>query len=133
VGNTGAAGSDEGSESVESQQGMLGALGIGLLLGITGPKQWVFSIAAMNVILRMPPRITHQFAALGVYLLMGISLVAIPLLIYFIRPQQAQALLGKLNDWIGGAMRYLVAGVLGLIGVYFIWNGAEVFLALLSR
>jgi hypothetical protein len=131
VGGAGTAVSDEASEIDESRQGVLGALGIGLLLTIIDPKQWVLAVAAMNVILRMPPRITHQFAALGAYLLLGISLVAIPLLLYFIRPRQAQALLATLNGWISGAMRYLIAAALGLIGVYFIWNGADVFAALL--
>ena len=102
---------------------MLNALGLGLLLTITGPKQWVLTVAAMNVILGMTPKLTFQVGALVVYLLLGISLVSLPLLIYLVRPERAQALLATMNGWITGAMRYFVAAILGMIGLYLIWNG----------
>ena len=55
-------------------------------MAITGPKQWVLTVAAMNIILAMPPKLTFQFSALAVYLLLGISIVAIPVLLYlFVR------------------------------------------------
>lgn len=102
---------------------MLNNLGIGLLLTITGPQQWVLTIAAMNVILSMPPRLTVQLGALVVYLVLGVSIVSVPLLLYFVSPERAQALLATMNGWIAGAMRYLIAAILGAIGIYLIWNG----------
>ncbi len=117
----------------DSSPGMLGTLGVGLLLAITGPKQWVLTVAAMNIILAMPPKLTFQFSALAVYLLLGISIVAIPVLLYLFRPERAQALLTTMNGWITGVMRYVVAAILGAIGIYFIWNsGLELMRSLLA-
>lgn len=103
--------------------GIMGMLGLGLAMSATNVNQWLFTSTAVNQILRMQAGPLTQLFAFLLFLGVATVLIALPLLIFLIRPQAAQGDLKKLDGWINGSMRYIVAGILGLIGLYFIWQG----------
>jgi energy-converting hydrogenase Eha subunit B len=61
--------------------------------------------------------------SLLVLIAISLSMVAIPVLIYFLTPQKADKILYKLNKWIKKNGHYLTAILVIIIGLYFIYNG----------
>jgi hypothetical protein len=116
----------DGAKSADSKAvglGVAGMLGMGLAMSATNVNQWLFVSAAVNQILRMQVRFSIQLLAFLLFIGIATVMIALPLLIFLIRPQKAQADLAKINGWINGSMRYIVAGLFVLIGLYFIWKG----------
>ncbi len=64
---------------------------------------------------------------ISLFVLMAItlSMVGLPVLIYFITPQKADKILSKLNNWIKKNGHYLTAILVIIIGLYFFYNGLE--------
>jgi len=64
---------------------------------------------------------------LSLFVLMAItlSMVGLPVLIYFITPQKADKILFKLNKWIKKNGHYLTAILVIIIGLYFFYNGLD--------
>ena len=65
---------------------------------------------------------TKRLLAFIVFLVVSSLMIALPLVVVLVRPQQAQGILGKVNRWIDGSLKYVVACVFG-IGLYFIARG----------
>lgn len=63
--------------------------------------------------------------SLLVLMAITLSMVALPVLIYFLTPQKADKILFKLNKWIKKNGHYLTAILIIVIGVYFIFNGLD--------
>lgn len=125
--------SNQSSDSSKSDDakavsvGIVGMLGLGLMMSATNVNQWLFVSTAVNQILRMQAEPWTQLMAFLLFFGIATVLIAIPLLLVLIRPQAAQGDLKRLNVWINGSIRYVVAGILGLIGLYFILQGGEGF------
>jgi len=64
---------------------------------------------------------------ISLFVLMAItlSMVALPVLIYFLVPKKADNILFKLNQWIKKNGHYLTAILILLLGFYFLLNGLE--------
>ena len=64
---------------------------------------------------------------ISLFVLMAItlSMVALPVLIYFLVPKKADNILFKLNQWIQKNGHYLTAILVLLLGFYFLLNGLE--------
>lgn len=54
-----------------------------------------------------------------------LSMVALPVLIYFVTPKKADKILSKLNKWIKKNGHYLTAILIIIIGLYFLYNGLD--------
>ncbi|PKL66883.1 MAG: hypothetical protein CVV28_08400 [Methanobacteriales archaeon HGW-Methanobacteriales-1] len=63
--------------------------------------------------------------SLLVLMAITLSMVALPVLIYFLTPKKADNILSKLNQWIKKNGHYLTAILVLVIGLYFLFNGLE--------
>lgn len=63
--------------------------------------------------------------SLLVLMAITLSMVALPVLIYFLVPKKADNILFKLNQWIKKNGHYLTAILVLLLGFYFLLNGLE--------
>jgi MFS family permease len=63
--------------------------------------------------------------SLLVLMAITLSMVALPVLIYFLTPKKADKILFKLNKWIKKNGHYLTAILIIIIGFYFLYNGLE--------
>ena len=124
-GATSAKQSSDSDDSKVFAVGATGMLGLGLLMSATNLNQWVFTSAAVNQILRMQGDHVGRLLAFAVFLLLASVMVGLPLILYLWRPQKAHAYLEKVDEWINGSMRYVVTGILVLIGLYLSWQGGR--------
>jgi hypothetical protein len=118
----------QASDSDSSQAmevGVGGMIGMGITMTATNAQQWVLISAGVNQILRAPLQPWIGLLAYLIFMLLATSLILLPLALFLIRPQQASAALAKVDGWINGSMRYVVAGILCMIGLYLIWKGSE--------
>lgn len=67
-----------------------------------------------------------KIISMVVLLAITLSLVEIPLLIYVFRPQKANKILYKLNQWIKKNGYYLSAALILIIGIYLLYNGLNI-------
>lgn len=107
------------SSSSEFYNNMILAMGIfslnfitTLLVFLAGSKIALSQVSLLEYII-----------ALFVLLAITLSLVAIPVLIYFVVPQKADKILIKLNKWINKNSHYLTAILVIIIGLYLFFNG----------
>ncbi|MDO8870192.1 MAG: GAP family protein [Methanobacteriaceae archaeon] len=63
--------------------------------------------------------------SLLVLMAITLSMIALPVLIYFLTPQKANKILFKLKKWIKRNCHYLNAILVILIGLYFLSNGLD--------
>lgn len=63
--------------------------------------------------------------SLFILIAITLSMVALPVLIYFITPKKADKILSKLNNWIKKNGHYLTAILVIIIGLYFLSNGLD--------
>ena len=117
-------GSTESQDSKAIETGVAGMIGIGLIMSATNVNQWVFMTAGVSQILDMLVSAPERLFAFVLFLVVSSVMILLPLIVILIRPQQAQRILGNINRWIHGALKYAVAGVLLLIGLYLIARGA---------
>ncbi len=68
---------------------------------------------------------TGKTIAFLLLVVITLLLVEIPVLICYLKPQKADAILFKLNDWIQRNGYYLTSGLLLILGLYFISSGLE--------
>jgi threonine/homoserine/homoserine lactone efflux protein len=115
-----------GTDSSKAMEvGVGGMIGMGIMMTATNVQQWLLISAGVNQILRASLYPWIGLLAYLFFLLLATSLILLPLAIFLIRPQKAGARLAKVDGWINGSMRYVVAGILFLIGFYLIWKGGE--------
>lgn len=67
-----------------------------------------------------------KILSMVVLLALTLSLVEIPLLIYVFRPQKADKILYKLNQWIKKNGYYLTAALVIIMGIYMLYNGLNI-------
>ena len=121
-GSTGDQTADSGSSKAMGL-GVAGMIGMGIMMTATNVQQWVLISAGVNQILRVQLYHWSGVLAFLLFLVISTSLVLVPLALFLFRPEKAGAALGRLDGWINGSMRYVVAGILCLIGLYLIWKG----------
>ncbi|MGB3523273.1 MAG: GAP family protein [Mycobacterium sp.] len=83
-------------------------------LGIALPS--VDYLAALAVILASGAAVTAQVGALLMFHVVAFALIEIPLLAYVFAPQQTQAAITRINDWIRSRRRVEVATLLAVVG-----------------
>ena len=88
-------------------------------------NQWIFTTAGVSQVLRMPIHPLGGLLAFGLYLLVASLMIVLPIVVFVIRPRQARAILEKMNQWLNGALGYVILTGLFVIGLYLIWHGIE--------
>jgi hypothetical protein len=66
-----------------------------------------------------------KIISLILLVIITLLLVEIPLIILFLVPQKADSILSKLSGWIQKNGQYLTAGLIIIIGLYFLFNGLK--------
>lgn len=122
-GGSNAAQTSDADDAKALNLGIAGMLGMGVLMTATNVQQWLLISTGVNQILRTQSQHLSRLLAFLLFLVLATALIALPLVVYLVRPEQAGSILGRVNDWINGSMRYVVAIILSLIGLYFIGKG----------
>ena len=99
---------------------MMGKAGFGVavVLGVSLTNYALLTVAA-TTILKADSSTTTQVAGLAFFILIAISTVVCPLVVYLVRPQWATRQLGRLKDWLTLHNRVVITLVLALMGVLF--------------
>ena len=99
---------------------MMGKAGFGVavVLGVSLTNYALLTVAA-TTILKSDSSTTTQVAGLAFFILIAISTVVCPLVVYLVRPQWATRQLGRLKDWLTLHNRVVITLVLALMGVLF--------------
>jgi threonine/homoserine/homoserine lactone efflux protein len=119
---------DESSKQKESktlETGVAGMIGVGLAMAATNPQQYVFMATGVSQILHMPINVPERLLAFVLFMVASSVMILLPLILVLVSPNRAHEVLGKINRWIHGSMKYIVAGILILIGLYLISKGGS--------
>jgi threonine/homoserine/homoserine lactone efflux protein len=114
---------DDAGNSKAMDVGIAGMIGMGIMMTATNVQQWLLVSAGVNQILRTEFYHWSGLLAFLLFLLLATSFILLPLGLYLVSPDKAGVYLQRLNGWINGSMRYVVAGLLALVGLYLIWKG----------
>lgn len=101
----------------------LKAFGAGAAFVAIAFKQWVFTLAAIDVI---QGAVLDRLAGAGLYLLFMLAtqtLVLLPILIYAIAPQQSDKPLRAAQGWLERNNRPILIGVSLVFGLWFLAKG----------
>lgn len=101
----------------------LKAFGAGAAFVAIAFKQWVFTLAAIDVI---QGAVLDRLAGAGLYLLFMLAtqtLVLLPILIYAIAPQQSDKPLRAAQGWLEHNNRPILIGVSLVFGLWFLAKG----------
>jgi hypothetical protein len=101
------------------------AIGAGLLL--IGAKMWVFTLSAIGTIgdaALGQPASTITFV---LFVLLAESLLILPILVRIVLPQQSQAWLGSLSNWLEIHNRQIVMVASLIFGLLFLYQGVSGF------
>ena len=123
---------DDGGDSKAMDVGIAGMVGMGIMMTATNVQQWLLVSAGVNQILRTELYHWSGLLAFLLFLLLATSFILVPIGLYLVSPDKAGIYLQRLNGWINGSMRYVIAGLLALVGLYLIWKGGVGFLNFLS-
>lgn len=97
----------------------------GLVWMVTSPNQWIFMASGTSQIMALETSGVVRLLVFIMFLLLSSLMIILPIVTYLIWPNRADAVLGKINSWINGALRYVVVAGLFFIGLYLIWKGAD--------
>ena len=97
----------------------------GLVWMLMSPNQWIFMASGMSHVMALETHPVGKLIVFVMFVLLASLMVILPIAIYLIRPDSASVYLKKINNWINGALRYVVIAGLFFIGLYLIWKGAD--------
>lgn len=100
----------------------LGAFGFGFVLALR-PKNLILSLAAAIVIGDASLTVTDGLIVIGIFTLIGISTVAVPIVAHLSAPEKTQGPLGAVRDWIVANNVTMILVVVILTGVVIIGSG----------
>ena len=86
-------------------------------------NQWLFTTAAAGQILSLSEHLVVRLLAVLLFLVLGSLMLLLPVIIYLVRPEKAQANLEKIDNWLNEAMPIAVLVILFAIGLYFVISG----------
>lgn len=100
-----------------------GAVWPSFLVGLGSATPPVECVVLLTVIMASGTAITTQVLAFGVFTLLVLALVEIPLLTYLAKPQRTEAVLLRVNGWLGIHRQRLLQALLALTGVVLLVTG----------
>lgn len=101
------------------------ALLAGALYVAISVKQWVFTLAAIDIIAGAALGTDASLAAYLLFSLATQSLVLLPILTYAAVPQQSARWLNAAQGWLERNNRTIMVGVSLVFGVYFLFKGVS--------
>ncbi|MEZ4770065.1 MAG: GAP family protein [Caldilineales bacterium] len=101
------------------------ALLAGALYVAISVKQWVFTLAAIDIIAGAALGTDASLAAYLLFSLATQSLVLLPILTYAAAPQQSARWLTAAQGWLERNNRTIMVGVSLVFGVYFLFKGVS--------
>ena len=124
-------GAENGDEAAESWLEQLGSVtplraalvGFGLLA--LDPKDWVFTLAAVDLIAAADLSNPESLLAYLVFVLFVLSLLIVPLVLMIVIPEQSQRWITRLGAWLMRNERVIEILVATLLGAYFALAGLE--------
>ena len=99
-------------------------IGVGITMTATNAAQWVFMSTAVSQVLHMPINFPERLLAFSLFMIAASVMILLPLILLLVLPKQSQEVLTKISGWIHGSMKYIVAGLLFLMGLYLFIKGA---------
>jgi hypothetical protein len=100
-----------------------GAVWPSFVVGLGSATPPVECVMLLTVIMASGAAISTQVLAFGVFTLLVLALVEIPLLTYLAKPQRTEAVLLRLNGWLGVHRRRLFQAMLALTGAVLLVTG----------
>ncbi len=104
---------------------VLPAVGAGALLIAISVKQWVFTLAAIDVIAGAALGSDSAVATYLIYTLATQVLVLLPILAYVVAPQQSAQPLHAAQGWLERNNRTIMIAVSLVFGIYFLYKGVS--------
>jgi threonine/homoserine/homoserine lactone efflux protein len=101
----------------------LKALGLGVLLSVVNPKNLMMIIAGALVISQADLSDNDTIIAVLVFVLIAISTVAVPVILYNVMGARAQPILDSMRSWLAANNATVMAVLLLVIGVVLIGKG----------
>lgn len=100
---------------------------VGIAFLALDPKDWLFSLSAIDLIAAADLSGVASVLVYLFYLLLVQSLLLILLILTLVAPQRAQKWLSGLNTWLKRHIRTIEIGVAGLLGGYLLVAGLQRF------
>lgn len=97
-----------------------GSLVPAFVVGLASTAPPIETVTSLTIIMASKAAIVAQFTAFLLFILLVLTVIEIPLVGYWVMPQQTHALMMRLQDWVGVYGRKLTQGllvVMGLVGV----------------
>jgi hypothetical protein len=99
------------------------ALGLGALLVVIVPKQWVFMLGAISTIGQGGLSRWEGIGAYLIYVLGASALMLAPIVVRIVAPGRSPALLDAAQTWLQRNSGAIVIAVSAIFGTYFVWKG----------
>jgi hypothetical protein len=92
--------------------------------------QWVYFLGGMDVIIGAEAGVPAALLATLLFVAALQVMLVVPIAIYLAFPKTARARLDFLDQWIRANSRRVSAAILGLLGVYLVWRGVSIAIAI---
>jgi hypothetical protein len=102
----------------------------GVLVVAAPGVQWVYFLGGMDVIIGAEVGVAGALLALLLFVASLQVMLGVPIAIYLAFPKSARARLDALDVWIRRNSRRTSAVILALLGVYLVWRGVSIALAI---
>ena len=107
--------SGSSGDSKAMDVGIAGMLSMGIMMTATNVQQWLLISAGVNQILRVQLYHWSGLLAFLLFMVVATSLILLPLVLVLVSPDKAGVYLKRVNGWINGSMKYVVAAFIGLV------------------
>ena len=105
---------------------LLTSLGLGLLISIPNPPNFALSVTAGIIIVSAGLGTGEQLGAIGVYALIGSTLVALPIILYFGFRSRADAILPDIRAWLVRENDTIMLVVFTILGAKFLGDSIQI-------
>ncbi len=107
----------------------LTSLGLGLLISIPNPPNFALSLTAGIVIVSTELSRREQLGAIGFYAVIGSTLVALPIILYFGFRSRAETTLQDMRAWLVQENATIMLVVCSILGAKFLGDGIKILTA----
>lgn len=119
--------SNHTQDKIHNSQSSSKIMGLGIALMVTNFSTLVLFVPAIKEIASSSIDVVQKFTLLVVSILITITMIFIPLLIYIVVPKKSQRILSLLKNFMHEHMREITLSLLIVFGVYLLIRGLGVF------
>ncbi len=105
---------------------LLTSLGLGLLISIPNPPNFALSVTAGIIIVSGGLSTGEQLGAIRFYAVIGSTLVALPIILYFVFRSRAEAILPDIRTWLIQENATIMLVVCSILGAKFLGDGIKI-------